>query len=111
MSRRLRIGLSAGALVAAIGLSGPVRAADSGFCHDYADEAMHQVRAAYDSGRCQFAIDRDPPRWNPDYHAHFDWCRGTSRKDVNRERDARSDILDHCLHDGGPWRHDDDRHW
>jgi hypothetical protein len=40
-----------------------------------------------------------------DYGAHSDWCLRKHPKEVDRERNARTQILDQCVdHD---WRDDD----
>jgi hypothetical protein len=119
MSLFSRIGLCAAAVMAAASLSAPAFAADEGFCRDYARETVGQVRSAYDSRRCGWAVRQNPARWNPDYRAQMDWCRHTSRKNVDRERNARTDTLAQCQRGGrGPDDRDgDDRgpgpggHW
>ncbi len=109
MSRFLGIGLLAGALVMALGLASGASAANPDFCHDYAQAAVRQTRAAYDSHHCGYAIEQNRARWSSDYRTHFDWCLSARHKDAVRERDARRDTLDHCVRGEG-WRHDDDHH-
>jgi hypothetical protein len=115
MARHIAIGLSAVALIIGAGLATQASAADPDFCRDYAHTAVDQVQAALDSRRCGYAIDRNPARWTPDRHAHFDWCRNAPRWQVERERDARREELDHCLNDDRRHddrdRHDGDHHW
>jgi len=111
MTGRLITGFSAALLAIAFGAATPASAASDGFCRDYAQTAVREVHAAFDSPRCQGAVQQNPARWNPDYHAHYDWCRGSSKRDTDRESGARRAVLDDCHHDGG-WRHDDgDHHW
>jgi hypothetical protein len=102
-------GLAAGLALAAAGWATSAGAENPDFCRGYADSAMHQVRAAYDSHTCGWAIDQNPARWTHDYNLHFNWCLGAHRRDADRENDARAAILDRCIHaDWRNWRHDND---
>jgi hypothetical protein len=83
----------------------PAAAADPDFCHDYAATAMRQIHAEMGSPNCAGFVANDPDRWRPDFDRHFDWCMRKSHHEVDKERDARSRILDQCV--GGDWRHDD----
>jgi len=103
MSVTSKIGLLVTALVAVASLSTQAIAADDGFCRDYARETVGQVRAAFDSRGCGWAVRQNPARWNPDYHSQMDWCRHTSRKNVDRERNARTDTLAQCQRGDNGW--------
>jgi hypothetical protein len=118
-----RAALAAGLLISAVGFVGRASAADPDFCHDYADQALRQTHIARESPACADYFARDPARWTMDYDAHYGWCLRKHPKEVDRERNARMEILDRCVnHD---WRdedhrsrdHDDDhrgddeRHW
>ena len=76
--------------------SSTVRAADEGFCKEYARVAVDQARDAEEHGRCDRARHENPARWQRDFRGHYDWCRGARRDDADAERADRSRTLDHC---------------
>jgi len=71
------------------------RAADEDFCHDYAEAALRQVHELHEIPYCDRDV-RDWARWSDDFHRHFDWCRGVSREEADRERDIRSHHIEEC---------------
>jgi len=82
-----------GLLCLAIGAT-PVRAADPDFCRDYARSAVEQTRAAWNNWRCRNGA--QPPRWEMNWRAHFDWCLGAPYEAANRERHIRHEWLERC---------------
>jgi hypothetical protein len=93
MSKRLLI--SAAAFIALA--STYAQAADEQFCKDYARTAVAQFHEAEEHDRCDAFRRRDPARWQPDFRAHYDWCRNVHRDDANIERSERSRALEHCV--------------
>ncbi|HLL28088.1 MAG TPA: hypothetical protein VKT73_10660 [Xanthobacteraceae bacterium] len=75
------------------GLSG-ARAADPGFCRDYTDAALNQVRAALSTPACARGL--EGPRWSADRHVHYEWCLGVSPRAAEAERDIRKEHLRAC---------------
>lgn len=101
MSTLGKIGIFAAALASAASMATVAAAADEGFCRDYARETVQQVNSAYQTRRCGWEVRRNPARWNSSWRDQMDWCRHTSRKNVDRERNARTSALAHCLQPGG----------
>ena len=95
MSTRLLLAVAAVIVITSL----PVHAADEQFCKEYARVAVEQFRDAERFERCDPFRRRDPGRWQGDFRAHYDWCRGVRRDDAWRERDERSRALDHCARD------------
>ena len=73
----------------------PAELADSGgkqgFCADYARAAI-AANAQNESQGCRL----DGPRWSDDFQAHYTWCMGTRRDDVNVETQARAAGIAQC---------------
>jgi hypothetical protein len=111
MSLLGKMGIFAAALASAASMATAASAADDSFCRDYARETVQQVNSAFQARRCGWDVRQNPARWNPDWRSQMDWCRHTSRKNVDRERNARTGTLAHCLQPGGwgPGRGPDDR--
>jgi hypothetical protein len=100
MHRKMSIALAASLLLTVVGSATPAGAAGPGFCHDYAQAALRQVRGAHEHRRCEFRTEnQNPARWSTEYRTHYDWCLGASREDADRERDARRETLEHCARD------------
>jgi hypothetical protein len=78
--------------------SSSVQAADEEFCKEYARAAIAQLHEAENHERCDAFRRRDPARWQPDFRAHYEWCRNVRRDDAIIERSERSRALDHCAH-------------
>jgi hypothetical protein len=97
MHRKISIAIAASLLLTVTGSATSAGAAGPGFCHDYAQAALRQVRGALNNRRCTFHMQNEA-RWSSDYRTHYDWCLGASREDADRERDARRDLLEHCAH-------------
>ncbi len=72
------------------------RAADPGFCNDYARTAVDQGRYARSMPWC--APGAYGPRWVMDYRVHYDWCLGARYRDAQAEREARHDYIEGCRH-------------
>lgn len=70
------------------------RAADPGFCRQYAKAALGQVRAALADPRCGAGV--QGVRWSTDFSAHYEWCLGASLDAAGAERDARTRYLRAC---------------
>jgi hypothetical protein len=71
-------------------------AAPREFCEDYASSGVRQAKDAARHERCRYLF-KEGPRWNEDYRAHYDWCRGVDRRAADDERNARSRSLERCL--------------
>jgi hypothetical protein len=94
MSNKLHSAIAvASALFFTLGLSA-ARAADAGFCDQYARAALVQVRGGLANPGCAGGM--GGPRWSSDYHVHYDWCRGASFAATGTERDARTAFLRAC---------------
>jgi hypothetical protein len=78
----------------ALGLATSARAADPGFCRNYAKAALVQVRGALANPRCAAAI--QGARWATDFSVHYEWCLGASFAGADAERDARMRYLRSC---------------
>jgi len=76
--------------------SSTVRAADEGFCRDYARVAVEQGHRAERHGRCDRARRENPARWQTDFRRHYDWCRGVHRDNADAQRAERDLTLEHC---------------
>jgi hypothetical protein len=63
-------------------------AADPGFCRQYAQAALKQVRGALSNPRCA--------RWSADFPVHYEWCLGADYGAAGAERDARTRYLRAC---------------
>lgn len=81
-------------LVLSVVASTGARAADPGFCEDYARAAMRQIDVA--SRSCAYPPDLNSSRWLGGYRRHYDWCLGVSYRQAGEEREARRAILDRC---------------
>ena len=93
MSNILKVVLALGVTVAVAMPLSAARAADPGFCRDYAAAAVRQVQLE----RSVPACDRGTgPRWTSDYRVHFDWCLGASPDAVEAERAARTNWIRSC---------------
>ena len=70
------------------------RAADPGFCRQYAKAALNQVRVGLSSARCAGGLQGS--RWSSEFSVHYEWCLGTSFGAARGERDARTRYLRSC---------------
>jgi len=75
------------------GLS-PAHAADPGFCKQYAQAALNQVRGGLANPACAGGL--QGARWSTDFAVHYEWCLGASFGAVGTERDARTRYLRGC---------------
>ena len=69
-------------------------AADPGFCKQYAQAALNQVRGALANPRCAGGLQGS--RWSADFAVHYEWCLGASFGAAGTERDARTRYLRGC---------------
>jgi len=69
-------------------------AAPPEFCHDYAEAAINQVRAALANPGCAGGV--HGPRWTSDRRVHFEWCLTQPIPAVEAERGARTGYLRAC---------------
>jgi hypothetical protein len=69
-------------------------AAGPGFCRDYANAALNQVRAALSIPGCRGGM--GGPRWSADFPVHYNWCLGASPAAAEEEREARTVHLRRC---------------
>jgi hypothetical protein len=74
-------------------LSFTARAADPGFCRDYAIAAVRQVELTRSIPACNRGTG---PRWTSDYRVHFDWCLGAAPGTVEAERAAHTNWIRIC---------------
>ena len=81
----------AAAAAAAISTAG---AAPPDFCHEYADAAINQLRAALANPACAAGV--RGPRWNPNHDIHLQWCLSQPIPVVEAERGARTGYLRAC---------------
>jgi hypothetical protein len=81
-------------LMLSVVVYGGARAADPGFCDDYARAALRQIDVANRS--CAYPPDLGSGRWIGGYRRHYDWCLGVSYRQAGDEREARREILDRC---------------
>ena len=70
------------------------KAADPGFCQDYAATAIRQFNAAFAVPRCRAGM--NGPRWSPEFHVHYDWCLGAPYNAAVGERAARANYIYAC---------------
>jgi hypothetical protein len=89
-----RLSIVAAETVLSIFLSAGARAADPGFCHDYAGAAVRQAETAWSIPRCRPGM--GGARWATEFHVHYDWCLGASYEAANIERDIRRRHIDAC---------------
>ena len=97
MSNRLLFRAVVIAILASAGAISSAQAADDVFCKDYARVAVNQFRSAASHDRCEVHR-RNTGRWQADWRAHYDWCRGVNRDTAWAERNARKRALDQCTH-------------
>jgi hypothetical protein len=69
-------------------------AADPGFCKQYAQAALNQVRGGLANPRCAGGL--QGARWSTDFAVHYEWCLGASFGAAGNERDARTQYLRGC---------------
>jgi hypothetical protein len=70
------------------------RAADPGFCKQYTQAALNQVRGGLANPRCAGGL--QGARWSSDFAVHYEWCLGASFGAAGTERDARTQYLRGC---------------
>jgi hypothetical protein len=97
MSNRLLFSAVVIVFFANAGAISSAQAADDAFCKDYARAAVNQYRSAASHDRCE-VYRRDAGRWQKDWRAHYDWCRGVNRDTAWAERNARKRTLEQCTH-------------
>jgi hypothetical protein len=69
-------------------------AADPGFCKQYTQAALIQVRGGLTNSRC--ASNLQGARWSTEFSVHYEWCLGASPAAAGAERDERSRFLRAC---------------
>lgn len=69
-------------------------AADPGFCRQYAQAALNQVRGGLSNPVCGSGL--RGARWSSDFAVHYEWCLGASLAAAGGERDARTRFLQTC---------------
>jgi hypothetical protein len=91
-----RLPLTAALVFSAVLISGltAARAADPGFCKQYSQAALNQVRGGLANPRCAGGM--QGARWSTDFAVHYQWCLGASFGAAGVERDARTQYLRGC---------------
>jgi hypothetical protein len=91
-----RLPLTAVLVVSAVLIPGltAARAAEPGFCRQYAQAALTQVRGGLANPRCAGGM--QGARWSTDFAVHYEWCLGASFGAAGAERDARTQYLRGC---------------
>jgi hypothetical protein len=69
-------------------------AADPGFCKQYAQAALTQVRGGLVNPACASGL--QGARWSTDFAVHYEWCLGASFGAAGTERDMRTRYLRGC---------------
>jgi hypothetical protein len=69
-------------------------AADPGFCRQYAQASLNQVRGGLSNPACGGGL--QGARWSSDFSVHYEWCLGVSYAAAGAERDARTGLLRGC---------------
>lgn len=69
-------------------------AADPGFCRQYAQASLNQVRGGLNNPACVGGL--QGARWSSDFAVHYEWCLGASYGAAGAERDARTRFLRGC---------------
>jgi hypothetical protein len=69
-------------------------AADPGFCRQYAQASLNQVRGAFANPACVGGLQGN--RWSSDFAVHYQWCLSASYGAAGAERDARTRYLRGC---------------
>jgi hypothetical protein len=70
------------------------QAADPGFCKQYTQAALTQVRGGLANDRCASSL--QGARWSTEFAVHYEWCLGASVDAASAERDARTRFLKAC---------------
>jgi hypothetical protein len=91
-----RLSLTGVLVLSAFFVSGltAAQAADPGFCKQYAQAALNQVRGGLANPRCAGGL--QGARWSTDFAVHYEWCLGASFGAAGNERDARTRYLRGC---------------
>jgi hypothetical protein len=69
-------------------------AADPGFCKQYTQAALNQVRGGLADPRCAGGL--QGARWSTEFAVHYEWCLGASVAAAGAERDERTRFLRAC---------------
>jgi len=93
--KRMRMGAIALGMIATL-MTGNARAADPGFCQNYAQSAMNEIQRAHQIPNCANRLSGG--RWNFNYNNHFNWCLNAPYEAANSERYARRQFLEQCEH-------------
>jgi len=91
--RRLSLSLVGAGVAVAVAASA-AQGAPPGFCRDYANAALNQVRGALSIPRCRAGM--EGTRWSAEFRVHYDWCLGATPEAAAGERDARTEHLRRC---------------
>jgi hypothetical protein len=91
--RTLSVSLIGAGLVLALAVT-TAQAAGPGFCRDYANAALNQVRAALSLPGCRGGMGGS--RWSADFPTHYSWCLEAPPAAAEEERAARTVHLRRC---------------
>jgi hypothetical protein len=94
MTNRLPFAILSSALPALALLTTAANAADPGFCKQYAQAALNQVKVGLSDPICGSGL--RGVRWSSDFAVHYEWCLGASLAGAGGERDARTRFLQTC---------------
>ena len=94
MTRKLSAGVALACSMVLASHTTAARAADPGFCRQYTQAALNQVRAGLSNSRCAGGLQGS--RWSSEFAVHYEWCLGTSFGAASGERDARTSYLRSC---------------
>lgn len=73
--------------------AGAAQAATTKQCQNYANEAVGQFMQMQKFVACKVKVSK---RWQPNYNAHFSWCKGAQYSSVKVESQIRNNHLVKC---------------
>jgi hypothetical protein len=65
-------------------------------CREYANSALGDYRQLRNIPKCSKLIPQDTARWQPQFKAHFNWCRTAVTAALNSETSKRDQLLLSC---------------
>jgi hypothetical protein len=86
--------LGLGATLAFSSALSVAHAADPGFCNQYAQAAINQVRTGLAVPACARGL--EGARWSSEFKVHYNWCLTAAPPAAESERGARTGYLRAC---------------